>query len=240
MIKGLINLLFPQVKACMLCNRSYQEQPLQSRRLRMLCPACNQHISYIKEPICSCCGRELSSVDSKLCGDCSKRRHTYFIANRSAVRYSPIMRDWIYTYKFHGREHLVVGLVDLLVHTYNTHYRHLPFEAITYIPLHRDRLYERRFNQAEQLAEGIAKKIGLPLQPTLIRTRDTLKQSHMTRSERLSSLHGAFQAIEGVSSGKTILLVDDIYTTGSTLNEAAMMLKRHGWEQVYTITVARA
>lgn len=206
----------------------------------MLCISCKQQIHHIQQPFCQCCGRELAGTSSERCGDCSSRKRTYFISNRSAVRYTPIMRDWIYTYKFHGREHLVDGLIELLVNTYNEHYRNLQMDALTFIPLHQDRLFERRFNQAEQLAEGLAKRERIPILSTLVRTRDTLKQSHQNRSERLLSILGAFQAIEEIPAGKSILLIDDIYTTGSTINEAAMILQRHGWQHIYACTVARA
>ncbi len=225
---------------CMLCNKQYSDKPFQTNQLHMLCASCNLQLHYIKQSFCRCCGREVDRMHVERCRDCSSRQCTYFISNRSAVRYTPIMRDWIYTYKFHGREHLVIGLIELLEKTYREHYRDLAIDAITFIPLHKDRLYERRFNQAEQLAEGLARKVGLPLISTLIRTRDTLKQSHQNRNERLLSILGAFQGIENTPAGRSILLIDDIYTTGSTINEAAMVLHKQGWQQIYACTVARA
>ncbi len=239
-MKLLKQVLFPTSKQCVLCNRKYIDNMLSLKKLPMICHICDDRIPYIRLPICTCCGREMEADASPLCSDCLKRSITYFVCNRSAVRFNDVMREWIHTYKFHGREHLVIGLVELLYTTYNQYYQSQNIDAITFIPLHEDRLFERRFNQAEQLAVGLSKKTALPVISTLTRIRYTEKQSHQSRNERLHSIAGAFQYIESTSTKNSILLVDDIYTTGSTLNEAAKTLQQNGWEKIYTCTIARA
>lgn len=239
-IELLKKLFIPSVATCTLCQRSYTTGLQRARFLPMLCPSCNEQLHYVQAPLCTICGRMLDAGSDAQCGDCRQRKQTYFVYNRSAVRYTPIVRDWLYTYKYHSREHLVEGLVALLVQVYKAHYRHVPIEAITFIPLHPERLHVRRFNQAEQLALGLGKYSGLPVLPTLIRTRDTEKQSHQSRKERMEGIQGAFAYRKEAPAGKALLIVDDIYTTGSTLNEAAKIVKEHGWEHVYTCTVARA
>lgn len=240
MKKLLKQLLSPSSQSCVLCNKMYGENILSSKKLPMLCPTCFQRIPFIRTPICFCCGREMDTVTSSYCLDCTNRETTYFEYNRSAVRFTELMREWVHTYKFHGRERLVEGLVELLYQTYLQHFKKLNIEAITFIPLHEERLFERRFNQTEQLAVGLSKKLALPVLSTLTRVRHTEKQSHQSRKERLHSIVGAFQYNESVRAGEVILLIDDIYTTGSTVNEAAKILRQHGWQTVYACTIARA
>lgn len=237
--KGWIEFLFPRTLDCMLCGRRYGEQPFKRLLADQLCPKCFGQFSFIEAPVCSICGRPTSEGIER-CDDCSRRRFTFFVCNRSAVRYNEVMRKLITTYKYHRREHLVDGLVQLVHMVYQQHFQSIPIDAITYIPLYEDRLFERRFNQAEQLAVGLSQLTGIPVCTALFRIRDTHKQSHRSRTERLRSLQGAFTYNTEVMAENTILLIDDIYTTGSTINEAARILVQNGWKSVYSCTVARA
>jgi predicted amidophosphoribosyltransferase len=136
-----------------------------------------------------------------------------------------------------------------------------PFDLITYVPVSAERFFERGFNQAEQLARELSGAVGLPVVSLLTRTRSTAKQSFKTRGERLKDMGGAFAPNEGgiVELAKTvvhwegepchfpkesivplrILLIDDVYTTGSTLNHCAAVLTSRLPAEVYGLTWAR-
>jgi competence protein ComFC len=237
-------LLFSERELCLLCNRQIHKILRSNGIKSMICPACYGGIFWITQPTCDCCGREekvtIKKQEYNLCSDCSNRPHTYFDYNRSAVHYNESMRNWIYSYKYRGREQLSVFFSDLLYQTYLQHYSKIKIDALTFVPLHPMRLYERKFNQAEQLAQRLSTMTSIPTMPTLTRVQDTPKQSHKNRTERLVSLRGAFQGIESQPTKESVVIIDDIYTTGATLNECAKVLKENGWQRVYGLTVARA
>ncbi len=112
------------------------------------------------------------------------------------------------------------------------------FELITFVPMSRRDRRNRGFNQAQSLARGLGKNIGIPLYRTLAKVRETTPQAALPARERRRNLRGAFQLIR--SGKERILLVDDTYTTGSTVEECALTLKRGGYEAVFVLTVARA
>jgi ComF family protein len=115
------------------------------------------------------------------------------------------------------------------------------FDLIVPVPLHPARQRERGFNQASLLAELLARQSSIPLKPLLERIRYTNTQTALDRSERMENLHNAFRLRKNVDvRGLRVLLVDDVLTTGSTMNECARVLKRAGALSVYGATAARA
>lgn len=113
------------------------------------------------------------------------------------------------------------------------------FDCVTYIPLQKSRERKRGYNQAQLLAKELAKRLDLPLEDLLIKTRRTKTQRTSSAKERRVNLHGAFDlALGKEADGKCILLVDDIKTTGSTLNECALTLRAYGADSVYACAVA--
>ncbi|GIP35592.1 ComF family protein [Paenibacillus sp. J2TS4] len=214
-----------------------------------LCDSCYSKIPWITEIECEQCGRAES------CSDCVRRKETYFVRNRSAVKYDPVMKDLLALYKYRGNERLLSVFSAMLVHAFNLHLQRESlqvedFQCITYVPVNEERLEERGFNQAECFASGLAAKLGLPHRGTLIRTRNTPKQSFKSRKERLSDLEDAFTLHPSVYEDPMfapfpgrpalkILLIDDVYTTGSTLNQCSRLLSSSLNARVYGLTWAR-
>jgi competence protein ComFC len=213
-----------------------------------LCVRCSQTIPWIRNVECTVCGRYEN------CTDCRRRKVTYFELNRSAVQYSAEMREWLARYKYRGDESLLPLLIEMLRLPYESLQQMLSqsqkqFTCITYIPLSPERLAERGFNQAEQLALGIGKTYGIPVIPLLKRILHTGKQSYKTRGQRLSDLQHVFKFEDNDISHNSlpfkeneplyILLVDDVYTTGSTLNQCASVIREHLNAQIYGLTWAR-
>ncbi|WP_282938790.1 helicase-related protein [Paenibacillus sp. RC67] len=218
-------LLSPQTLACTACGNKYSNQKELS-----LCDACWAAIPWILQVQCSCCGRPES------CTDCQRRHEPYFIRNRSAVSYSPLMKEWLAVYKYRGHEKLRELLGTMLLHAYHLHCRSegeevvSGLELITYVPVSHERQLERGFNQAQQLANELGKRVGIPVVPILERVRHTDKQSFKTRGDRLGDLQGVFALLPAAreamqelvaQSNIKLYMVDDVYTTGSTLNECA-------------------
>lgn len=112
-------------------------------------------------------------------------------------------------------------------------------DIITFVPLHRIRKNERGFNQAEEIAKHLSKKLDVPIQKTIKRTRNTRPQTETAKSIRKANLHKAFTLErETVIKNKNVLIVDDVYTTGATLSECAKVLKQHGAKKVIGMCIA--
>jgi competence protein ComFC len=211
-----------------------------------LCGSCYSRIPWIapQHIRCAVCGRYES------CPDCPRRVDNHFISNRSAVRYTNVMKDWLGRLKYRGDERLLKLFVDMLGGVLRRLLVEQQLQAkdvscITYVPLSSERLQERGFNQAELIACGLASLHHIPVLPLLKRTQHTAKQSYKSRAERLRDLQGVFAIREEkiphlfTLNKPTIILIDDVYTTGSTMQECARVIQSHSTSRIYSITWAR-
>lgn len=232
-----------QQQTCFSCGMAHKG----ANPLLPLCRACLAAIPWITEVVCAKCGRYES------CPDCARGAETYLLRNRSAVRYTPGMKEWLALYKYRGRETMRQVIGPMLLHAYHLHGKEEPCpdfvqEMITFVPLSEERLSERGFNQAEQMAAELGKLTRLPVLPLLKRTAHTGKQSFKARMQRIDDLKGVF-ALEprGVSRLQALIrggpvrlyIVDDVYTTGSTLNECARTIRSQIEVQVCGLCWAR-
>jgi ComF family protein len=174
------------------------------------------------------------------CSECTNRKPVYRQA-RSAVRLEGVVRDMMLDFKYHDGLWLLNELVTLLQACVETHYDPAMFDAVAYVPLFHAKRRERGYNQAGVLAQELAKRISKPLaRRCLYRNRPTRTQTNLTPSQRLSNVRGAFSTRwNRWLSGRRLLLVDDVMTTGATVNACARVLKEGGASAVYVATVAR-
>jgi ComF family protein len=150
------------------------------------------------------------------------------------------VRERIHQLKFGAQLHWIPPLVDLLAMVYQDESL-LPVDLILPVPLHIRRLRERGFNQAAFLAKELGKKIGLPVHFSLLERRVwTEPQTRLKRQERLKNVKDAFSVAKpSEAEGRSVLLIDDVFTTGTTINECARALKSAGVANVHALTVAR-
>jgi ComF family protein len=164
------------------------------------------------------------------------------------------MKEWLSLFKYRGDERLLQLFAEMLMHAYRKLLeaedgQGKRYDCITFVPLSEERLLERGFNQAELLALELSKRVGIPVVKLLTRLRHTHKQSFKGRSERLNDLSGAFgvdmEAVGKLTMARRtspirILLLDDVYTTGSTLHQCALEIRKHSsTAEVYGLTWAR-
>lgn len=236
----------PALPTCLICGRDVDSpqrypavlppvrHPEAQAILRSVCRSCSDMIPWIAMPVCRICGRP------EVCPDCPRRERRHAAFCRSAVRYDDKMRDLLARYKYRGSEKLAPLMAAMLAFAYERIARETAgcrLHAITAVPLARERLEERSFNQAEQMARRIAEWYGVPYIPLLQRARHTEKQSLKNRRSRLQDMKGNFtlanpKQLQALKSQHPlplrILLADDIYTTGSTMNECAAALRNNG------------
>jgi len=231
---ALIDLLYPPHCAICLCETVAGEH---------LCAACRKQAPVIAAPFCDTCSQPFSGqIDGAFtCPNCRERRFHFTCA---AARYQSrgVVRELVHRFKYNGKVHLRGVLIDWLAETLDDpRLQTPPCDRIVPVPLHATRQRERGFNQALILAEGLARRSGLSLSNCLKRTRYTTTQTLFQREERMENLRGAFQMRQSNEVRNLhLLLIDDVLTTGSTVDECARVLMDAGAASVRVATVARA
>jgi competence protein ComFC len=213
---------------------------------RALCDACDADLPRLAEPFCETCGEPFpGNIEGAFdCPNCSRLSLFFDFARPAMVRDERTL-DMIHRLKY-GRElHLAKDLGRLAAESFADPRLAVALAGgwpLVPVPLHRGRLQHRHFNQAAEIARVLALHTGLPLLHALRRTRSTEHQTALTRAQRLENLRGAFAASRaGRRSGKMAgaILVDDVLTTGSTVDECAKILRRAGFQKVVVVTVMR-
>ena len=226
-------LVFPGESICMICNK-----PLGNTE-KGICLKCISSIPRIASPYCSKCGKPLSKARVKLCNDCYSTPIRYFSYNRSYGEYNGILKQVIIDFKYKNKRSLTYPLGFLLFKLFEEQRWEKP-DYIIPVPLSRKRLSHRGFNQASLLCEFLSSKTQIPvLSNILIRVNATEHQTKLGKYERQENVKDAFRVMENdMIKGNKILLIDDVYTTGSTLDECSKVLIDAGATKIYTLTLA--
>lgn len=164
-----------------------------------------------------------------------------FVAARSACRYDDVARDAVQAFKYNRGVWLNIDLSAMLLTCFMTEYGGMGFDGIVGVPLHPARRRARGYNQATLLGQALARRIRVPMwNHALWRVRATPSQTRLTAPQRASNVRGAFSAFRASHiADQRILLVDDVMTTGATVNECARCLMTAGAASVHVLTVAR-
>jgi len=199
-------------------------------------------LNLVFPPACEVCRK---SSDEALCGECFSqiRFMKPHLGIYSAAIYDGVIKTALHRFKFQKRRKLAEPLGILLV-KYLSHTPALPMDemdCIVPVPLHRKRQRERGYNQAQLLAAVISRYYEVPVIAALARMKDTHPQFDLPREARLTNVKGAFKVADPKAVyNKKILLLDDIYTTGSTISECSKVLKIAGARSVEVLTLSRA
>ncbi|MFC1925263.1 ComF family protein [Chloroflexota bacterium] len=201
-----------------------------------LCLTCRRALLRLLPPLCPRCGKPLSEEDR--CYACQGWQPE-INGIRSPFLLEGVMRNAIHQFKYSNYSALAFPLAELLAEYWET--RPIDAEVIVPVPLHSRRLRERGYNQAALLAQELGKVIDIPVEEeTLIRLKDTPAQVKASNADiRRNNVLGAFNCRNGMLEGKKILLIDDVCTTGATLDACASALNRVGAISVWGLTVAR-
>lgn len=224
-LKGIaLDLLFPQW--CVGCGKAGE----------LLCSSCCRSLPRIMPPLCPRCGKPQSS--GILCPVCVGWR-AEIDGIRSPFRFDGVIRQAIHQLKYRNLKALALPLSQLLQDYLNTN--HLPGEVLVPAPLHRKRLRERGYNQSGLLARELGKLVNLPVvDDCLIRQHHALPQARTsTVDERRSNVAGAFSCRDRSLHDKQVLLIDDVSTSGATLDACAAALKAAGAASVWGLVLAR-
>ena len=201
-------------------------------------------LDLVFPPKCVFCGTILETSAEKICPDCAKqlprwsnervKKSEFLPQIAAALYYEDSVRESVHRYKFAGRSHYASAYGALLAMAVSAQLTE-HFDTLSYVPLSRKRLRQRGYDQARLLAEELGRHFDMEVQTLLVKLRDVPAQSSMkTSAERRANISGCYALAEGVDvTGKRILLVDDVLTTGATLSEAARILRMSGAAAVY-------
>lgn len=207
-----------------------------------LCATCAETARRIEAPFCRQCSQPFEGdiTGSFTCSNCADRKF-HFDCAVAPYRAHDVVREFIHRFKYERQYHLrhqlaawaAAGLDDDRI-------RAQAFDAFVPVPLHPARRREREFNQAEVIARLLSRRTGVPMRDAIQRTRFTTTQTRLDRHERMENLRGAFRVRHpAVVQDRHLILVDDVFTTGSTVEECARVLREAGAASVRALTVAR-
>lgn len=227
LIDGLLDIIYPP--HCVVCN-------IYDRR--WLCDECIAGIAFLEPPFCPNCGIPCTTG---LCAECMEKSHLFKSAN-SAVEFSEPIVEIIHLFKYRGYIALADVLAQIMIDRFEKTSLRGKFDLIVAVPEHPSRIIERGFNQAEELAQRLSAAVGVEYaQNALLKTRKTSPQVGLQADKRASNLRGAYKAVNTIDlHQRSILVVDDVMTTGSTLDEAARALLDAGASSVRAYTLARS
>ncbi|MFQ6083100.1 MAG: ComF family protein [Candidatus Aminicenantia bacterium] len=222
---------------CQLCS-AFLELPEE----KIICQFCWEQLKPLSGSVCLCCGKLLkSTLPSHLCQECLTKIPPFSI-HRSVGEYEGILKEIILLFKYHQKKILGKNLAHFAYHFLQREEELLNVEGIVSVPLHPKKKKERGFNQTEIIARELTRLTHKEfIKGALIKVKNTLPQSQLEFKERERNIKGAFSVKNREKiEGKNLLLVDDVFTSGSTIKECAFILLKAGAKEVKAFTLAQA
>lgn len=230
-----INAVFPEDIYCISCGKNLMPGALYS-----MCSECISGMNWANGRVCSICGKLLEEwYPVSVCGECQNKIHS-FDDGLTCFRYSSLEREMLHDFKYHGRSYMARQFSRILYDKIEAENRHC--DIFVPVPMYRNKERRRGYNQADLIARYTASLAGAAYDgEVLVRIRETAPMNRLTARERRHNLDGAFivneEKIE-IIRGKHVMLVDDIYTTGTTMEQCSTVLKRAGAKHVTAVTIA--
>ena len=229
----LLDLIWP--RRCELCSR------LCDRPRRHVYWSCLAKLPVLSADGCEVCGRDIGGAYGRVCDDCKGQDRPHFDRAASALRFEGDAREMVLDYKFHGHIWIRDDLVDWLEGAVRARFAADAIDLVLPMPITFWHRIDRGYNQCEYLADALARRIRRKCDARILRrTGSPRRQAGLSREERLVNVIGTFAVSRPeLVRGRTILVVDDVMTTGATLSECSKTLKQAGAWRVWCATVAR-
>ena len=221
-VESVFDVLYPEPPPCSLC---LGEVPVAFHVA--VCGRCLSRLPRVGGAICRRCGRPVAA-EGTLCGQCARRPSAVDYARSFGV-YQGFLKECIHALKYRGEARIAEGLGELMAWAAWWDGGFHKIDRVVPVPLHPARERERGYNQAELLARAVAEALGKQVTQPVVRVRETAPQSGLSPAERRRNVERAFEVpLPAQVRGLRLLLVDDVYTTGSTLSAVSAALKRAG------------
>lgn len=229
-LEKIIDVLYPP--RCFVCHRISKS----SKESGYVCTKCMKKLIEVEEPLCLCCGKPILDSDTALCYDCQKSER-YFTQGSALYVYNDVMKASIHMFKEKGRMEYAKYYAGELFKRYKELYRQWNVDCLIPVPLSKVKLRKRGFNQAKLIADELANYLKLPVRTDVVIKRESPEQKGLSSYEREKNSKKAFILPGNIVQSKRVLMVDDVFTTGNTINYISKLLKYSGCETVYFTTV---
>lgn len=235
----ILKFVFPS--RCVVCDKVLPYGSKLSNEF--LCDECRKKLEYIKKPICKKCGAMIADESDMYCVRCKKDMHESFISGFGLLRYNDFVKESLHRIKYERRKEYLYFYGKMIAKLYKDRFSKIDPDCLIPVPIHKSRLRERNFNQSSVLAYVISEElkkygISIPVNENIIfRTKNTKVLNKLDSADRMTELEDAFYVNES-SDIERVVLVDDIYTTGTTIEAISKELKTHGIRDVYFVTIA--
>ncbi len=224
----LIDYLFPPI--CPVCNE------IVSGGKDGICPACEMRLPYIGSSYCMKCGKPVEE-DEEFCLDCLKCTHEYD-EGRAALVYDELTSKSIYRFKYNNKREFAKVYGRIIEDRLGSKIKSWNADVMIPVPVHKSKMKKRGYNQAELIADELSKRLKIPVCSDLVvRNTATAVQKELSAKARQNNLKKAFNVTRNDVKYKTVLIVDDIYTTGATVDAMARCLKGVGIQNVYFVSL---
>lgn len=228
-VKNLLDYFYPP--RCPICDEIL---PLGT----VICEDCKKEAAAVTEPMCKKCGKPIENGEREYCSDCIVKSHAYR-QGKAVFLYRAGMKKSMYRFKYSNRREYAQFYAKRAADIHSDWVLRNRIEVIVPIPMYPKKKRRRGYNQAEIFARALGKELGIPVDTgTVRRIRDTVPQKELNDKERQRNLKNAFQLAPNIVKYSQILLVDDIYTTGSTMDAVAAVLLSGGAQNIYYICIS--
>ena len=226
-----LDVLFPRI--CPLCGT------IVTNEEGLICRACIPKAErlFLREPLCKKCGKQLESEIQEYCFDCTAHPKLFW-QGISLFAYRDEAKESMMGFKYHNKREFADYYGEELMRRYGRRLRQAGAQAVIPVPLHARKQRDRGYNQAELLARKLGAALEIPVYPRgLIRMQDTAPQKTLQGSQRKKNLYHVFRAGKLPDGIDTVILVDDIYTTGATMNACCAALRGAGVQKIFCVSV---
>lgn len=204
----------------------------------LICKGCKPKLKYILEPRCKKCGKQLASQEQEYCYDCKNKTHIYK-EGLAGFSHVGVIKKSIYDIKYSNKREYVDFYVNEISKLYKRYILNWNCDGIIPVPLHFRKKIGRGYNQAEVIAKAFSRELGIKMYSNLLkRQKYTRPQKELNDIQRKKNLENAFKITKNIVELKKVILVDDIYTTGSTIDACAKELLNNGAEEVYYLSIS--
>ena len=225
---GILEILYPP--RCPVCHGVL-------RGKGSVCVPCRKKLPYIKEPKCKKCGKEIEKPELEYCKDCMRYSHS-FDKGMAVFTYNDVMRRSIVMFKYHNRREYAKFYAEEMYEHCRHFIKSAKPDVIIPIPVHRLKKRQRGFNQAELVAKELGKLLKIPVDTDyLIRIEKTTPQKELNRQKRKENLKKAFAVKKGEKAYQKVLVIDDIYTTGATIDAISEILRENQSKNVFFLSI---
>ena len=226
-MRKILNAVFSFKWTCNICGKEIFNNAFY-------CDECKSKLIPITSTKCDHCGR-LTAYPTLYCESCSGKNENFDCA-RSIYAYNESIAKIIHNFKYSSKTYLKEVFSEELSQVYLNNF--WISDYLTYIPMTKERLRERGYNQSKLMADRLSEILKIPSMELVEKVCETNRQATLTASERKDNLKGSFKAKKIDLTGKTITVIDDVLTTGVTMNLVAEQLKKMGASKVYVLTIA--